>query len=65
MDGRLLEILACPICKTDVKLEEGKVVCVKCGRRFPIENGIPIMLPKEATITRKENGEWLYTEKES
>lgn len=43
----LLEILACPVCKQPVKLEGEELVCVACGRRYPIVNGIPHMLPDE------------------
>ena len=43
----LLEILACPMCKADVKLKNQELVCVKCGRRYPIIDGIPVMLPDE------------------
>ncbi len=43
----LLEILACPMCKADVKLEGQELVCTKCGRRYPIVDGIPYMLPDE------------------
>ncbi|HVX30386.1 MAG TPA: Trm112 family protein [Nitrolancea sp.] len=46
----LLEILACPVCKTEVKLEDGKLVCQQCGRRYRIEDGIPIMLIDEAEL---------------
>ncbi len=48
IDEELLAILACPACKTDVKLENGKIVCSKCGRKYPIKDGIPIMLIDEA-----------------
>ena len=48
IDKRLLEILACPLCKERVRLEDGKLVCPKCGRRYPIKDGIPVMLPEEA-----------------
>ncbi len=48
IDKQLLEILACPACKASVKLEEDKIVCVGCGRRYPIKGGIPIMLIEEA-----------------
>ncbi|MCK5580926.1 MAG: Trm112 family protein, partial [Candidatus Omnitrophica bacterium] len=44
----LLEILACPVCKADVELKEDKVVCVKCGRKYPVRDGIPVMLEEEA-----------------
>ncbi|MBI3011486.1 MAG: Trm112 family protein [Candidatus Omnitrophica bacterium] len=48
IDPALLEILACPACKTEVKLKEERLVCVKCGRRYPIRDGIPVMLIDEA-----------------
>ncbi len=44
----LLAILACPLCKTQVALEEDGLVCSDCGRRYPIRDGIPVMLPEEA-----------------
>ncbi len=48
MDDELLKILACPACKADVELKEGKIVCMQCGRKYPIRDGIPIMLIDEA-----------------
>ena len=48
IDKTLLEILACPVCKTEVKLEGDRLVCVQCGRRYPIRDGIPVMLGEEA-----------------
>ncbi len=44
----LLEILACPLCKAPVRLEGMKLICDVCGRRYPIRDGIPIMLIDEA-----------------
>lgn len=48
IDKELLDILACPECKAEVKLEGEKIVCTGCGRRYPIRDGIPIMLVEEA-----------------
>ena len=48
LDPKLLEILACPLCKTEVKLEGESLVCVQCARRYPIRDGIPVMLIEEA-----------------
>ena len=50
IDKQLLDILACPKCKADVKLEGEKIVCQnpKCGLRYPIRDGIPVMLIDEA-----------------
>ncbi|MBI4395204.1 MAG: Trm112 family protein [Candidatus Omnitrophica bacterium] len=46
----LLEILACPACKTKVVLKEDKIACTNpaCGLLFPIRDGIPVMLIEEA-----------------
>lgn len=48
IDPHLLEILACPACKTAVRLEGERLVCASCGRRYPIRDGIPVMLIEEA-----------------
>jgi uncharacterized protein YbaR (Trm112 family) len=45
LDPRLLKILACPVCRGELKLKEEKLVCGKCGKSYPIRNGIPILLP--------------------
>ncbi|HUU68770.1 MAG TPA: Trm112 family protein [Planctomycetota bacterium] len=51
IDKELLDILACPVCKTAIKLEDDRLVCTKCGRRYPIRNGnIPVMLADEAEL---------------
>jgi hypothetical protein len=41
----LLEILACPKCKTSVILnnKENTLTCINCLKKFKIENGIPKM----------------------
>jgi len=48
LDKELLEILACPICKSGVKLEGNKIICSKCKKYYPIRDGIPVMLIDEA-----------------
>ena len=53
IDDELLKILACPLCKTDVQLQGDKIVCTKCGRRYPIKDDIPIMLIDEAELPNK------------
>ena len=50
----LLEILVCPACKSDIKLEGDRIVCSKCMRRYPIKDDIPIMLIDEAEISGKK-----------
>jgi len=48
VDKDLLAILACPVCKADVCLKAEKLVCVQCGRKYPIREGIPVMLEEES-----------------
>ena len=48
IDPTLLELLACPACKTAVREEGERLVCVRCGRRYPVRDGIPVMLIEEA-----------------
>lgn len=48
IDRELLDVLACPACKGDVQLKDNKIVCLKCKRKYPIKDGIPIMLVEEA-----------------
>ncbi len=58
IDKALLEILACPVCKTEVRHEESatgeRLVCVSCGRAFPVRDGIPVMLVDEAVPAATE-----------
>jgi uncharacterized protein len=50
IDKELLEILACPKCKAEVKLEGDRIICTnpQCGLRYPIHDGIPVMLIDQA-----------------
>jgi uncharacterized protein YbaR (Trm112 family) len=52
LDPRLLEILACPLCKADVKLtaDGNGLKCVQCHRVYPIQDDIPVMIIEEAKI---------------
>ena len=50
MDPKLLDILACPVCKGPLQLSEDKTELISkgAGLAYPIRDGIPIMLPEEA-----------------
>ncbi len=54
IDPKLLEILACPACKTQVTLQGEYLICAQCGRRYPIRDGIPVMLIEEADPPHQE-----------
>jgi uncharacterized protein YbaR (Trm112 family) len=46
----LLDILACPKCKGELRLtgKQDGLVCEACKLRYPIKDDIPIMLIDEA-----------------
>ena len=56
IDKSLLAILACPACKGDVEPEGDLIVCrnASCALRFPVREGIPVMLIEEAQKLEKE-----------
>lgn len=48
IDQELIDILVCPACKADVELIGEKIVCKKCKKKYPVRNGVPVMLIDEA-----------------
>lgn len=48
---QLLAVLVCPRCKgpLDYHPEEPSLACVRCALRYPIRDGIPVMLVDEAS----------------
>ena len=50
IDAELLEILVCPNDRADVEYREAEqvIVCSGCGYRYPVRDGIPVMLIDEA-----------------
>jgi len=46
----LLDILACPKCKGDIRLNESRdgLICDNCSLLYEIRDDIPIMLIEEA-----------------
>ena len=51
VDKELLDILACPKCKGELRLTKKNdgLVCEKCRLIYPIKDDIPVMLVDEAT----------------
>jgi len=50
MDNKLLEILACPICKSPLIYDKGaqELICKADRLAFPVRDDIPVMLEDEA-----------------
>jgi uncharacterized protein YbaR (Trm112 family) len=46
----LFNILACPVCRANMRYTKDRkqLVCVKCGKKYPIKQGVPILLPQKA-----------------
>lgn len=51
LSPKLLEILVCPKCKgpLDYRESEQALLCPTCRLKYPVRDGIPIMLLDEAT----------------
>ena len=56
-DSRLLEILACPLCKGPVqyRAEASVVVCRADRLAFPVQEGVPVMLEAEARVLASDD----------
>lgn len=52
LDSRLLEILACPLCKGPLRYDKTAQVLICRGDRleFPVRDGVPVMLESEARV---------------
>ena len=50
VEERLMKILRCPLGKAKLREEGNWLICEKCGVRYPIRDGIPVMLIHEATL---------------
>ena len=50
INSELLEILACPKCKGEIRLTPAQdgLVCEACKLMYPIKDDIPVMLIDEA-----------------
>jgi len=50
MDNKLLEMLVCPVCKSQLeyKKAESGLACKPCHVMYPIRDGVPVMLEDQA-----------------
>ena len=55
-DRKLLEIIACPVCKgkLDFKQEQNVLVCNFDKLVYPINDSIPVLLEEQATPLNQE-----------
>lgn len=50
LDPELRTILICPVDHAPLRDEPNILVCTVCGRRYPIVEGIPMMVPDEDAV---------------
>jgi len=52
VDKKLLDILACPVCKGELEYDKqaNELICHKDHLAFPIRDDIPVMLESEARL---------------
>lgn len=50
VDAKLLLILVCPLTRSRLRLEDDALVAEVGGLRYPIRDGIPVMLIEEAAL---------------
>ncbi len=50
LDPSLLEILVCPACHAELRVDEPaqELVCTGCGLAYPVRDDIPVLLVDEA-----------------
>ncbi len=53
IDEELLKMLACPACKAPLerRAEPEALDCRSCRRRYPVREGIPVLLASESITT--------------
>ncbi len=61
MQESLMDVICCPVDKAELELlvderDDGEIVagsleCTECGERYPIEDGIPNLLPPDMRET--------------
>ncbi|HKN22892.1 MAG TPA: Trm112 family protein [Terracidiphilus sp.] len=47
-DPTALAQLACPACHGDLRLEDLRLICSSCSRKYPIVDGIPALIVERA-----------------
>lgn len=54
VDKKIFDILVCPLCKGKLLLKHNELICLFDRLAYPIRDGIPVMLEREARIITLE-----------
>ncbi len=62
IDKKLLDILACPLCKSPLHYDKvaDELICRADRLAFPVRDGIPVMIEDEARQLSSEEVDDLY-----
>jgi uncharacterized protein len=53
VDRKLIDLLVCPQCKGSLVAEGGEgLLCKRCQMLYPVQRGVPVMIPSEARDLR-------------
>ena len=55
-DPSILSQLACPVCLGALSHDESRLLCVTCGRAYPIVDGIPVLIADRAKSSHISTG---------
>jgi uncharacterized protein YbaR (Trm112 family) len=50
MDAEVLKLLVCPVTHSTLRPEGDELVATVGGLRYPIRDGIPVLLPEQAKL---------------
>ena len=67
IDKQLLNILVCPVTKTQLQLDRDKEELISTAAKlaYPVRDGIPVMLEDEARALTQEEYEYWLSKKSS
>ncbi|NQV69921.1 MAG: Trm112 family protein [Pseudohongiella sp.] len=59
LDQKLLTILACPVCKGELRYDKSakELICLLDALAFPVKDDVPVMLSNEARSLSLEERE--------
>ena len=55
INPELLNILICPVCGSALREKDNALECTACKNRYPIEDGIPVLLVDRAEKPSKNS----------
>jgi uncharacterized protein len=49
--AHMLDLIVCPACRglLTIRTKDSSILCSSCGRRYSVQDGIPVLIPERAT----------------